>query len=197
VDDVAFVSAALDNVISRAAIDEDRIYVTGFSNGAGMAFRLGSDLSDRIAAIGPGSSHPQGTIGPLKRPVSMILFAGNEDPLNPFNGGIGKSPWGSQETPAFSSSFKAWADLLHCSGKPVEIYNKDGVTGSSYQGCDKGAEAQFYVVDGMGHAWAGGRSTLLKAIVGRSSDAIDETDVIWQFFVKHPRVAQQAVVAAS
>ena len=37
-------------------IDQHRVYVTGFSNGAGMTFTLGSRFSDRIAAIAPVSS---------------------------------------------------------------------------------------------------------------------------------------------
>jgi hypothetical protein len=31
----------------------NRIYVTGFSNGAAMTFRVGAELSDRVAATAP------------------------------------------------------------------------------------------------------------------------------------------------
>lgn len=196
IDDVAFVSAAIDALISRAAIDEDRVYVTGFSNGAGMTFRVGAELSDRVAAIAPASSHLFVTVDKLSRPVSMILFAGTADPLNPFNGGIGRSPWGTQQVPPFADSWKAWAAGLHCTGAPVQIYQKAGVTGSAYTQCDGGAEAQFYTVEGMGHAWAGGRNFLPESIIGKTSDAIDETNVIWEFFVRHPRAPRAAATPA-
>src|SRR5262245_51343709 len=39
VDDLAFVSALLDTLRSRFAVDARRVYVTGFSNGASFAFR--------------------------------------------------------------------------------------------------------------------------------------------------------------
>jgi len=35
------------------AVDRRRLYATGFSNGASMAFRVGSELSARFAAIAP------------------------------------------------------------------------------------------------------------------------------------------------
>jgi poly(3-hydroxybutyrate) depolymerase len=36
-----------------AKIDSERILITGFSNGASMAFRLGAELSHRPSAIAP------------------------------------------------------------------------------------------------------------------------------------------------
>ena len=45
VDDVAFISALIEDLAARFPIDRKRIYVTGMSNGAMMAHRLGSELS--------------------------------------------------------------------------------------------------------------------------------------------------------
>src|SRR5262245_62002973 len=42
-DDVAFLAAVLDDVGRRFAADPRRAYLTGFSNGAGMAFRVGAE----------------------------------------------------------------------------------------------------------------------------------------------------------
>src|SRR5262249_47168764 len=43
VDDKALFVALLDAVAKRVPIDPDRVYVIGHSNGAGMAFQLGTD----------------------------------------------------------------------------------------------------------------------------------------------------------
>ena len=53
VDDVAFAAALLDQLSTRLAYDPRRVYVTGISNGAMMAQRLGCELPERIAAIAP------------------------------------------------------------------------------------------------------------------------------------------------
>ena len=49
-----------------------------------------------------------------------------------------------------------------------------------------GAEVIYVTVPGLGHTWAGGRSLLPEIMVGKSSDTIRATDVIWDFFEKHP-----------
>jgi polyhydroxybutyrate depolymerase len=49
VDDVAFVRALLDDLAKVVKVDAKRVYATGMSNGAILAYRLTSELSDRIA----------------------------------------------------------------------------------------------------------------------------------------------------
>lgn len=59
VDDVAFVRHVLDDLEGVANVDRRRVFATGMSN-AMMAYRLASEMSDRIAAIAPVSG-PMGT----------------------------------------------------------------------------------------------------------------------------------------
>ena len=49
VDDVACLNAILDDLCAHYPVDPRRIFVTGFSNGASMAFRAGAELSKRVA----------------------------------------------------------------------------------------------------------------------------------------------------
>src|SRR5882672_10047955 len=53
VDDVAFVSALIDQLSAEYSIDLSRVYATGISNGGFMSHKLACELSDRIAAIAP------------------------------------------------------------------------------------------------------------------------------------------------
>ena len=53
VDDVAFTRAILDDLETVARVDPRRVFATGMSNGAMMAYRVAAELSDRIAAIAP------------------------------------------------------------------------------------------------------------------------------------------------
>src|SRR5581483_1221143 len=78
VDDVGFVRVLLDDLAWRARIDTKRVYATGMSNGAVMAYRLASELADRIAAIAPVAG-PMGTATcKPSRPVSVMHFHGTE-----------------------------------------------------------------------------------------------------------------------
>ena len=54
-DDVGFLLAVLDQL--GPITDLARVYLTGFSNGAGMAFRLAAEYADRFAALAPVSGH--------------------------------------------------------------------------------------------------------------------------------------------
>ncbi len=53
IDDVGFVRALIEDLSTTITIDRKRVYATGFSNGAIMAYRLACELSDQIAAIAP------------------------------------------------------------------------------------------------------------------------------------------------
>lgn len=97
VDDVAFISAMMDRVGVSCRIDASRIFVTGFSNGASMTFRLGAELSARVTAIAPVS----GTcwVQPLEaaKVVPLCYITGSADSLNPLKGGYPKLAFGGKE----------------------------------------------------------------------------------------------------
>ena len=89
VDDVAFIDAVLDDLANVVNVDTKRVYATGISNGAIMAYRLASELSERIAAIAPVAG-PMGTATcSPRRAVSVLHFHGTDDQFAPFNGGRG------------------------------------------------------------------------------------------------------------
>ncbi|MFL5975059.1 MAG: alpha/beta hydrolase family esterase, partial [Solirubrobacterales bacterium] len=52
-DDVRHIRAFIGKVVKRVCADSDRVYLTGFSNGAGFAYRAGCELGDLVAAVGP------------------------------------------------------------------------------------------------------------------------------------------------
>jgi len=90
IDDVAFVSSLIDNLILDLNVDKKMVYATGISNGGIMSNRLGCELSDKIAAIASVAGNiPQETVSKLSpsRAVSVLIISGTEDPVVPFNGG--------------------------------------------------------------------------------------------------------------
>ena len=127
VDDVGFVSAVLDDLLGAYRIDRRRIYATGISNGAVMAYRLAAELSDRIAAIAPVAGSVGTEISQLKRPVSVLHFHGTMDEYIPFLGGKGeKSLYGTQYG-SVDDSIRAWVKVNGCDEEPtIDLLSKTG-----------------------------------------------------------------------
>lgn len=187
IDDVGFLNAVLDDLGARLRVDPRRIYVTGFSNGASMTFRVGRELAARVAAIAPVAGSDWQDKPAPSRALSMLYITGTQDPLNPIDGGpisIGNKSIGIK--PPVRAFIEKWVKMLGCAPEPRAIYDRDGVRGSAYAGCHNGAEVQLYTLDGMGHFWPGGKSHLPERVVGKSSHAINATDLIWEFFRRHP-----------
>jgi polyhydroxybutyrate depolymerase len=187
VDDIGFITAVIDEIAKIYTVDKQRVYITGFSNGASMTFRLGGNLSSRIAAIAPVAGHSfLETVNP-ERPISIIYITGTEDPFTPIEGGTVKMPWRiAHQKPPVKAMLKKWAAALGSTGEPETILSNNGVTAFSYRGCAQNAEIVCYFVEGLGHVWPGGDPELPLKIVGKPSDKLDACSVIWEFFARHP-----------
>jgi polyhydroxybutyrate depolymerase len=187
VDDLGFISAMIDFLEAHYAADPARIYCTGFSNGASMTFSVGLNLSDRIAAIAPVAGHMWEREKHLAYPVSLLYIVGTADPLNPLAGGNVTLPWEKIENrPPVEDSLKEWERMLGC-GPEVQTARGKGVMEVTYNQCSGGGEVEYYRVSGLGHVWPGGKSRLPEKWVGKPSNSLLATDVIWDFFKAHPR----------
>ncbi len=186
--DVDFVRKMIDDLSIRLKVDKRRIYATGFSNGASMAFQVGRKFSRKFAAIAPVAGNDWSTQTTIDHPVPVMYITGTADPLNPFDGGqirIGPKTYGKK--PPVRELIDKWVRLLGCPSGSRVVYDKDDVRGIAYSPCNKGSELVFYSIDEMGHTWPGGKNRLPERLVGKSSDSINATDVIWEFFQKHPK----------
>lgn len=190
VPDAAYMGAILDDLTGRFAIDPNRIYVAGMSNGGSMAFRIGVEFSDHVAAIAvvAGALWVEPI---LLNPVSLCYITGTDDPLNPMEGGMPKmagTAVGGREKPPVEVNVIKWAKALGCSPEPKVIYDRDGVKGVSYAPCSKDSEAVLYTIEGMGHHWPGGIGVYLpEQYIGKKVDTVTANDIIWDFFAGHPR----------
>ena len=176
--DVVFLRDVIANIASRFRTDASRVYLSGFSNGAVMAFRFALEAPELVAAIAPVAAHFRFRDAVLRRPVPMIYFFGKQDPLSPFAGGTVTMPWGPVETrPAVSETPARWAALMGITEPSSIEERQDGVTIERY-----GDQVEFYAIDGLGHVWPGGHRLLPENIVGVPCDKVKATDVIWEFF---------------
>lgn len=198
VDDVGFLSVLIDHLAKTYGIDRGRVYVTGASNGAIMAFRLACESSERITAIAPviGSmaENLAGICAP-SRPVSLLMINGTDDPLVPWGGGdvrFGRQRLG--RVLSVHEAIRFWVRHNRCDPWPgispvPDADPSDGtrVVRETYGWCRQGTEVALYRIEGGGHTWPGGYPYAPRSVIGATSRDIDGTRVIWEFFREKSR----------
>jgi polyhydroxybutyrate depolymerase len=76
--------------------------------------------------------------------------------------------------------------MVGCPPEAQPLTGPPGVTAVRYGPGNKGAEVLFYTVADCGHTWPGGKSLLPERMVGKTTNRLNATDVIWTFFQQHP-----------
>lgn len=184
--DVRFVADLIDTLEAAYGIDPARIYVTGFSNGGGMAFALSCTLSRRIAAVGTvaaAQSLPWSWCTDTL-PVPMITFHGTGDRLVPY-GGAPPSRIAPRPLPPVTDFVASWARRNRCAPSPSDSAVAPDVTRREYAHCAGDAAVVLYTVRGGGHAWPGG-TPMPAWLLGPTSRDIDASETMWEFFAAHP-----------
>ena len=178
--DIEFVRALVADVESVAPLDPARVHASGFSNGGGLANRLACEAPDLIASVASvAGTYIGAAVCEPGRPVAVLAIHGDDDPIVPYEGGLGLFP--SVELWA-----EAWAERNGCepSEEPREIAADVALRG--WGDCDDRTAVQLYTIAGGGHDWPGPGAT--NGILS-TTDSISATDIVWQFFVDHPHPA--------
>jgi polyhydroxybutyrate depolymerase len=170
VDDVRFVEDVVAAVSRGVPVDPARVFVTGMSNGAMMAYRLACD-STVFTAIAPVA----GTlIGDCPHPagVSVLHVHGTADGSVPWAGGPGSRNNGGTgripvriDGPAITDVIASWRTAAACS---AATETAGGPVTRSVAACPDGRVVELISIAGAGHEWP--------------SATLDATAVIWRFF---------------
>jgi polyhydroxybutyrate depolymerase len=183
-DDSGFLRSLITTLQSQYSVSPNRTFAAGMSSGGFMAHRVGTDLSDIVAAIAPVSGmidiHPIGqdfAPPPPTNTVSVFELHGDEDTEVTYCGGTGWF-WGKlhDDQPSSDDDVSFWTSANSCpahsttqslctNGTPTP-----GVDSVIASGCANGATVMFEREVGVGHTWV--RGTEAK---------------IWAFFRSHPR----------
>ena len=150
--DLGFVDKLIKKVSSKYFVDPSRIYATGFSNGAGMAYGLARHRSDLIAAVAPVSGlastkHLSTTSG--VSPVGLISFNGTDDWERPLSG-----------IPGYLASVvdlsEYWSAINHSEHHRLETFNQGSrrpVDKTLFSRESGNVTVEQYVIQGGGHEW--------------------------------------------
>ncbi|MFE6920944.1 alpha/beta hydrolase family esterase [Nocardia sp. NPDC057663] len=182
VDDVGFLTAMIDELARSMPIDRDRIYLTGMSNGAMMAYTMACRTSI-AAAVGAVAGTQLGDC-PHPSPTSVIHVHGTDDENVRYDGapGSGVARIDGPSVPELNGFWRAVDDCA-----PPVSSTDDRVT-TMRASCRDGRAVDLVTVAGAGHRWPGAELSPLERLgADRPSDAIDATRLIWDFFAVHHR----------
>lgn len=198
VDDVGFVRALIAELGKTYAIDRTRIYAAGISNGGMFSQRLGCEFAGTLAGVASVAASMPEDLAPRcnpSKPISVLMIHGTDDPLVPFAGGnlsVGSAGIGGRVRPV-RDTVKFWVGNNRCASEPVTILLPDKtpddgtrVRRETYAQCAASADVYLYTIEGGGHTWPSARQYLPERLIGKTSKDIDASEVIWDFFAKHP-----------
>jgi polyhydroxybutyrate depolymerase len=207
--DLDFIGQVLDEADDTLCVDQDRVFVTGLSNGAFLTSAVACRYANRIAAAAPVAGIRDIDGCDPARPVPVVAFHGTADTFVSYNGGLGSSVAnlpspdgkgtigqsgaattttapGTPKPKTIEDITADWAARNGCSAKKTEKKVASDVTLLAWS-CPKGDEAELYRVEGGGHSWPGSEfSKQVASVVGKTTDSISADEIMWKFFQEHP-----------
>jgi polyhydroxybutyrate depolymerase len=203
IDDVGFTRALLDDLATRIRVDRARVYATGISNGGMMAFRLGVEAADLIAAIAPVEGALMVAAAPT-REVPLMLFNSVDDRYVPYEGRAGLLGGLAQASryprvPGVDEEVARWRGFDGCPPAAQAGPELKGASGSADAGntatryewgpCRGGSRIVLWKLSGSGHVWPGASRSVF--FLGRGTRVIDANDQMWLFFRDFSRAADK------
>jgi polyhydroxybutyrate depolymerase len=148
--DVTDVTGLLDRMAATGCFDAKRISITGVSNGAGFAARMGCALPTRFAAVVPVAAGYRALDPcPANARYDFLDIHGTADTVVPY---FGKKPGRKGSVPRYTARV---ARRDGCSTAPRVSTPRRLVAKSVYRGCDAGLRVQALKLTGTDHGWPG------------------------------------------
>jgi polyhydroxybutyrate depolymerase len=189
IDDVGFLREVVAFVIRTYNGDPARVYATGISNGAMMAYRMAIEAPDIIAAVAAVAGTLDVDPALVKVPKPILHFHGTEDEFVPWNGGRGPKTSLGNKHRSVPETIAAWVRVDGANSQPESVTlpdkAKDGtvVIRHDYAPKPGGFEVILYEIRGAGHTWPGRARD--GRLLGKATANIDANDIIWEFFSRY------------
>lgn len=180
IDDVGFINSLLDTVSSWYKVDEEKVYVAGFSLGGFMANKLACELSNRITAIasvsGTMNKELMSECNP-NEPIPSLQIHSTNDGIVSYKGSF--TNLGAEALSQFwikNNLANKTIDTLNLSNNVNDGFSAIKFT---YSGKTKKNEVVLYRLAGPDHnqSW----------YTVSSKNDFDAINVIWDFFKSHQK----------
>lgn len=196
VDDVGFALALIDDVGRYAAVDRARVYATGHSNGAMMAYRLAAEQPAAVAAIAPVAGAMMLEPFAPARPVPVLHIHSVDDPRALYAGGVTEVFGREIRHRPVEGGLARWRAADGCPTEPAVLERRsrparDGAihtaTLLAWAPCAGGSEVRLWKLTGGGHGWPGGDPVLPERRMGPRTDVISAAEEVWAFLSRFPQ----------
>jgi polyhydroxybutyrate depolymerase len=200
VDDVGFIVHVLRDLARRLPVDRTRVYVTGHSNGAMMAYRVAAEIPERIAAIGAVAGAPALRSFAASRPVPILHIHSVDDARELYGEEFGppfpiSTPRAGEHPVEFELA--RWVDRDACRTEPRAVEHRVRLATAGqpaqtamrllYAPCATGAEVQLWKLTGVGHGWPGADSRF-EPLLGPETELLDAAAEVWTFVRRFARL---------
>lgn len=177
IDDVGFFERMLSKLDAQHPLDEDRVFVTGMSNGAMMSYRIASERPDLVAGIAPvaGSRSVDAPV----LPVPILAIHGLLDENVPFQGGVGSGFSGVDHL----SQAEAFLPFLAVGGLggPAQVSTGPNYLYLQWAGKPTGAPSAYFLATDGGHTWPGTSGSPINPFEPVHND-VPATALMFAFF---------------
>lgn len=193
VDDVGFLLALRESLISEYEVDANNVYAVGMSNGGHMAYRLAHEAPQAFQAFAVvAASLPSDSNFDCQRSnsaASVLVITGTEDPINPYEGGmVTMFDQGERgEVLSAQASAEYWAELAAHVDEPQtisypDVREDDESTASALVWSSEGKPTiKLITIEGGGHA-VPHPSTKFPPFFGATNADINGPQEVWSFF---------------
>ncbi len=193
INDVGLVRGLVRRFADDYGADPSAAFAVGFSNGAHLVYRLALEIPHEIAGAAViGSALPTDDNCDCPRPgmgVPLLLVAGTDDPINPFQGGaVTIFGMGNRGTVlSMHETAEYFARVAGYDGEPVierfperDTLEDTWVERICWNAPDR-PEVNLLVVHGGGHTIPQDRFEFPR-LYGRTSSEVNAPEEIWLFF---------------
>ena len=193
IDDVGFLRAVIEDLGARMSVDPERMYITGHSNGAMMAYRMAAEASDVVTAVIPVAGAMDIAEFAPSAKVAVLHIHSLDDPRALYDGGEGPPFPGTERIvnhESVVSGIERWAEVNGCGAEPAVSQSIAGAGDDEGQtaellvwsGCAEGAEVEHLRLSGSGHGWPGVEvRSVVQDFLGPPTTLVDASEEAWAF----------------
>ncbi len=169
IDDVGFLVDMVKQLVQEQPIDEQRIYLSGFSTGCVMAQRLASEHSELFAGLACMAGTVMVDAASDYSPLSILEIRGSEDDTAPYE----TDYWlGAMD------NFETWKLRNNCHGSTEIVWQEGNHRMIRTNDCTNGTLVAQLTIMGAGH------------LVYEDAGEIDITRIAWDFLVGETEVSK-------
>ncbi|MCB1307642.1 MAG: hypothetical protein KDK30_05670 [Leptospiraceae bacterium] len=191
IDDVGLFREMIKWMHNQYAIDPERVFATGISNGGFMSQRLAceaSEIKGVVSVTAQLSEFLSEHCNP-PRPISVALMNGTADPLVPYDGGEIEVFFSKRgKIISTRATIDYWARFNRCGPARTEQLpdtdpeDETRVQLQEWSGCRNNVRVALYTIQGGGHTWPRGWQYLSERRIGRTTQDFNASEHIVRFF---------------